>query len=152
MVEVSLPKPAYIFNSFPRFSKDPQRHISTLPHSPASNASSSHLPDIDAAKPHLERLLGSRPSRRCGVPPRRQLENSLTRKLFLTPSYGNNCQEPIACDFARPFPALPCFVNWSSPSCQFASASGKSVVSSSYSQSAAFAALASYSPSSGGAI
>ena len=49
-------------------------------------------------------------------------------------------------------PSASCVVSlvssWS-PFCQFASASKKSVVSSSYSQSAAFAALASYGPSSG---
>ena len=69
--------------------------------------------------------------------------------LFLLFSYGNNCQGPIACDSARPLSALLCLVSSLTPFCRWRSASNKPVVSPSYPQSAAFAALAPYSPSSG---
>ena len=85
---------------------------------------------------------------------RRRLHNStfyILHSQFYTlqPSYGNNCQWPIACDFARPLSALFRVSAHSRLSAGSLRLQKKPVVSSSYSQSAAFAALASYSPSSG---
>ena len=34
------------------------------------------------------------------------------------PSYGNNCQGPIACDFAHPLSALPCIFSSLTPFCR----------------------------------
>ena len=52
-------------------------------------------------------------TRRCGVSPRRHGGAGSS-----TSSYGNNCQGPIACDFAYPLSALPCIFSSLTPFCR----------------------------------
>ena len=51
---------------------------------------------------------------------REALRVSRKGRMALTPhpSYGNNCQGPIACDFAHPLSALPCIFSSLTPFCR----------------------------------